>query len=105
VREIEALREMTFSLISERRRHAPPGAHGGEPGARGRNLLIEVSEAADSDAGRGQHAGHAASVEATRAAVGRELPGKATGILRPGERLRIETPGGGGHGAPERARE
>jgi N-methylhydantoinase B len=69
VREIEALREMTFSLITERRRHPPPGAHGGEPGARGRNLLD-----------------------------GRELPGKVTGVLRPGERLRIETPGGGGHG-------
>ncbi len=69
VREIEALREMTFSLITERRRHPPPGAHGGEPGARGRNLLD-----------------------------GRELPGKVTGVLRPGERLRIETPGGGGYG-------
>ncbi len=69
VRELEALREMTFSLITERRRHPPPGAHGGEPGARGRNLLD-----------------------------GRELPGKVTGVLRPGERLRIETPGGGGHG-------
>ncbi len=74
VRELQALREMTFSLISERRRHPPPGAHGGEPGARGRNLLD-----------------------------GRELPGKATGVLRPGERLRIETPGGGGYGPPERA--
>ena len=69
VRELEALRELTFSLITERRRHAPPGAHGGEPGARGRNLLDL-----------------------------RELPGKVTGVLRPGERLRIETPGGGGHG-------
>ena len=39
VRELQALREMSFSLITERRRHAPPGAHGGEPGARGRNLL------------------------------------------------------------------
>ncbi len=37
VREIEALREMTFSLITERRRHPPPGAHGGQPGERGRN--------------------------------------------------------------------
>ena len=119
VREIEALREMTFSLITERRRHAPPGAHGGEPGARGRNLLIEAPEAPDRDTGRGRHAdddaghgqqagndaghgrraGHAAPAEATR----RELPGKVTGILRPGERLRIETPGGGGHGAPEQA--
>ena len=39
VRELEALDEMRFSLITERRRHAPPGADGGEPGAPGRNLL------------------------------------------------------------------
>jgi N-methylhydantoinase B len=71
VRELEALAEMRYSLITERRRHAPPGADGGEPGAPGRNLLN-----------------------------GRELPAKATGELKPGDRLRIETPGGGGHGAP-----
>jgi N-methylhydantoinase B len=69
VRELEALAPMTFSLLTERRRHAPPGADGGEPGARGRNLL-------DS----------------------RELPPKARGTLAPGQRLRIETPGGGGRG-------
>ena len=69
VREVEALEEMRFSLISERRRHAPPGSEGGEPGARGRNLLN-----------------------------GDELAPKASGTLRPGDRLRIETPGGGGHG-------
>ncbi|MDW5594142.1 hydantoinase B/oxoprolinase family protein [Conexibacter stalactiti] len=69
VRELEALAPMTWSLISERRRHAPPGAAGGEPGARGRNLLD-----------------------------GEPLPAKARGELRPGARLRIETPGGGGHG-------
>jgi N-methylhydantoinase B len=69
VREIEALEEMRFSLITERRRHAPPGADGGEPGAPGRNLLN-----------------------------GEELPGKASGTLQPGDRLRIETPGGGGYG-------
>jgi N-methylhydantoinase B len=69
VREVEALEEMTFSLIAERRRHAPRGALGGEPGARGRDELD-----------------------------GRLLPGKLTGGLRPGERLRIETPGGGGWG-------
>ncbi len=71
VREIEALSEMRYSLIGERRRHAPRGAQGGGPGARGRNLLD-----------------------------GRELPGKAMGTLQPGERLRIETPGGGGWGSP-----
>jgi N-methylhydantoinase B len=69
VRELEALAEMRYSLITERRRHAPPGAEGGEPGAPGRNLLN-----------------------------GRELPSKASGTLRPGDRLRVETPGGGGHG-------
>jgi len=69
VREVEALEEMRYSLITERRRHAPPGADGGEPGARGRNLLN-----------------------------GEELPPKAYGTLSPGDRLRIETPGGGGYG-------
>ena len=69
MREIEALREMTFSLIAERRRHAPRGAVGGQPGARGRDLLD-----------------------------GQPLAGKATGTLRAGQRLRIETPGGGGFG-------
>jgi N-methylhydantoinase B len=71
VRELEALAEMRYSLITERRRHPPPGADGGDPGTRGRNLIN-----------------------------GEELPGKASGSLRPGDRLRIETPGGGGHGKP-----
>jgi len=69
VREVEALEPMRYSLITERRRHPPPGADGGGPGARGRNLLN-----------------------------GEELPPKASGTLQPGDRLRIETPGGGGHG-------
>ena len=69
VRELEARVAMEFSLLTERRRHAPPGAAGGEPGAPGRNLLD-----------------------------GRPLPGKASGSLRPGQTLSIETPGGGGFG-------
>jgi N-methylhydantoinase B len=71
IRELEALVPLSYSLITERRRHAPAGADGGGPGQPGRNLLD-----------------------------GRELPAKATGSLRPGARLRIETPGGGGYGAP-----
>ncbi|HVL95286.1 MAG TPA: hydantoinase B/oxoprolinase family protein [Solirubrobacteraceae bacterium] len=70
VREYEALAEMELSLLTERRRHAPAGAAGGEPGARGVNRLD-----------------------------GAELPPKARARLRPGQRLTIETPGGGGHGA------
>jgi N-methylhydantoinase B len=88
VRELEARSEMTFSLIAERRRHAPPGAAGGMPGEPGRDSVIAT------DAPEGAPIGHTASGETTR------LPGKAMGTLRPGERLRIETPGGGGHGRP-----
>jgi N-methylhydantoinase B len=71
IREIEALAPLRYSLITERRRHRPPGADGGEPGASGRNLLD-----------------------------GEELPPKAIGELDAGQRLRIETPGGGGYGRP-----
>ncbi len=77
IRETEALTAMQYSLITERRRHPPPGAAGGSAGARGRNLLVERDG------------------ETTR-----ELAGKQSGTLRAGERIRIETPGGGGHGAP-----
>ena len=35
VRELEALEPMRFSLITERRRHAPPGAEGGRAGRAG----------------------------------------------------------------------
>src|ERR1700750_2415070 len=66
VRELEALAPMRFSLITERRRH-PPRGKGGEDGALGVNLLN-----------------------------GSPLPGKVAGELHPGDRLRIETPGGGG---------
>jgi N-methylhydantoinase B len=76
VREIEALQEMSFSLIAERRRHSPPGAGGGEPGKPGHDTLIDANGQA------------------------RRLPSKVTGTLLSGERLRIETPGGGGYGPP-----
>ena len=72
VRELEALAPLHYSLITERRRHAPPGADGGGDGQRGRNLLD-----------------------------GAELQPKASGELAPGQRLRIETPGGGGYGSPD----
>jgi N-methylhydantoinase B len=71
IRELEALAPLRYSLITERRRHRPPGADGGEDGLPGRNLLD-----------------------------GKELPAKSIGELQPGQRLRIETPGGGGSGSP-----
>ncbi len=71
IRELEALAPLHYSLITERRRHAPSGAAGGRDGAPGRNLLD-----------------------------GEELPPKAIGRMESGQRLRIETPGGGGYGEP-----
>ncbi len=71
IRELEALTPLHYSLITERRRHAPAGAAGGEPGQPGRNVLD-----------------------------GEELEAKSIGELGAGQRLRIETPGGGGYGAP-----
>jgi N-methylhydantoinase B len=69
VRELRALDPCRLSLVGERRRRAPRGAGGGEPGAPGRNLLN-----------------------------GEELPGKATRDLDAGDVVRVETPGGGGFG-------
>jgi N-methylhydantoinase B/oxoprolinase/acetone carboxylase alpha subunit len=68
VRELEALAPMRFTLLTERRRHAPRGREGGADGEPGKNLLD-----------------------------GNGLPSKIEGDLAPGSRLRVETPGGGGH--------
>jgi N-methylhydantoinase B len=69
VRELQALADRTYSVIAERRRHAPRGAAGGGDGARGRTLID-----------------------------GRELQPKQSGALLSGQRLCFETPGGGGFG-------
>jgi N-methylhydantoinase B len=69
VRELRVLEDCRLSLIGERRRFAPQGARGGDPGARGRNLVN-----------------------------GEELPGKVTRALVAGDVIRVETPGGGGFG-------
>jgi N-methylhydantoinase B len=80
VREIEVLTRTTLGLLTERRRIAPYGLGGGEPGARGRNLLKR---------------------KGTRRFL--PLPGKSVVQLEPGDVVRIETPGGGGHGKPRPA--
>jgi N-methylhydantoinase B len=69
VRELRVLEPCRLSIIAERRTHPPQGEQGGAPGARGRSLLN-----------------------------GEELPGKATRELAAGDLIRVETPGGGGHG-------
>jgi N-methylhydantoinase B/oxoprolinase/acetone carboxylase alpha subunit len=77
VREYEILANTSVTILSDRRRLPPYGLQGGRPGRRGRNTLVRK--------GREQ-----------------TLPGKVQLELHPGDRLRIETPGGGGYGRPRR---
>ena len=74
VRSIRVLEEATVNLLTDRRRHAPPGLAGGGPGAVGRNLLGEPADQAE------------------------ELPPKVARRLRAGEVVTVVTPGGGGWG-------
>jgi N-methylhydantoinase B/oxoprolinase/acetone carboxylase alpha subunit len=76
VREYEALTDTDVTVLSDRRVGAPYGAEGGAPGQPGRNTLV-------------------------RDGVESPLPGKVRLTLAPGDRLRIESPGGGGYGSPE----
>jgi 5-oxoprolinase (ATP-hydrolysing) len=75
IREIEPLRPLTMSILSERRALHPYGMAGGEVGACGRNLLVR------------------------RDGVLVNLGGRCSTSIDAGERIRIETPGGGGYGA------
>jgi N-methylhydantoinase B len=72
VRELRALEPATLSLLTDRRRHAPQGLAGGEPGRPGRNLVN-----------------------------GDEVAPKATIELGAGDVVTVETPGGGGWGRIE----
>jgi N-methylhydantoinase B len=80
VRDIEFLCPATVTILSERRRAAPYGLRGGQPGKPGRNLLVHNGAEQD-------------------------LPGKAEIQVNPGDILSLRTPGGGGWGAPEPAQE
>lgn len=78
VREFEFLADMDVSILTERRELSPAGCAGGEAGQPGQNMRI------------------AEDGERTL------LPSKWQGRFRCGERLRIETPGGGGWGQADR---
>jgi N-methylhydantoinase B len=69
VRELRVLEDCRVSIISERRQNAPQGEQGGAEAATGRNLIN-----------------------------GNEVPAKHTRDLQAGERVVVETPGGGGWG-------
>ncbi|MBA2524600.1 MAG: hydantoinase B/oxoprolinase family protein [Pyrinomonadaceae bacterium] len=72
VREIRVLEPASLSLLTDRRRNRPQGINGGGAGRCGRNLVN-----------------------------GEDLPAKASRELRALDVVTVETPGGGGWGAPD----
>src|SRR6266446_2469740 len=79
IRELECLVPATLSLLTDRRITEPWGLAGGGPGKAGANYLVRDGRRI-------------------------KLPGKANERLQAGERVRIETPGGGGWGRAPRGR-
>ena len=73
-REIETLARARMSLLSDRRKRAPYGLRGGADGETGRAFIVRAN--------------------------GREerLTAKGSWEMEPGDRVRIETPSGGGYG-------
>ncbi|MCC5833848.1 MAG: hydantoinase B/oxoprolinase family protein [Opitutales bacterium] len=76
IRELEFLEAMEVSLLSQRRVVAPAGMQGGTSGATGAQFWIRAS--------------------------GEQVPLKGidSANVQPGDRIRLETPGGGGWGKP-----
>jgi N-methylhydantoinase B len=77
VREIETLVPARMSLLADRRTLAPYGLNGGEAGNSGQDSIIRDDNA-------------------------RRIPSKGSWQLEAGDRVRIETPGGGGYGRASR---
>jgi N-methylhydantoinase B len=76
VREIEVLTDAQVTLLADRRSRGPYGLAGGTDGAPGRTIILRRDGSQE------------------------ELPSKTSTRLHSGERVRVETPGGGGWGKP-----
>ena len=76
VRRVRFVEAMTAAILSGRRKNAPFGLAGGNPGAAGRNWVERED----------------GSIE--------ELAGTDQTAMQPGDTFVIETPGGGGFGSP-----
>ena len=76
IREIEVLADCEVSLLSDRRTRGPWGLNGGKDGAPGKTSVMRSGGSAET------------------------MPGKFSTRLRSGDRIRIESPGGGGWGRP-----
>jgi N-methylhydantoinase B len=77
IREIETLVPARMSLLADRRKHGPYGLAGGDDGKPGSAAIIRDGRT-------------------------RRLKSKGSWVLEAGDRVRIETPGGGGWGSKPR---
>ena len=74
VREVELLADSEVTLLADRRNHGPYGLQGGAAGAVGKTDVVHQDGSRET------------------------IPGKTSVRLKKGERVRIESPGGGGWG-------
>jgi N-methylhydantoinase B len=73
IREIELLSDAQVTLLSDRRKFQPYGLRGGDPGKSG--CAVHIAQQTQEN-----------------------VPGKSSLAVKTGDRIRIETPGGGGWG-------
>jgi len=73
VRELKLLADAEVTVLSERRTRGPYGLAGGDSGVPGKNQIL-----------------HGRSIQ--------QMPGKFSRKINKGDKIRIETPGGGGYG-------
>ncbi len=77
IREIEVLTDASVTILADRRKLHPYGLAGGQEGSAGKTSVVHLD----------------GSIEL--------LPGKSSARLKAGERVVVETPGGGGWGSPD----
>lgn len=83
MREITFLEAVSLSLLTQHRDRGPYGLEGGEPGCAGRQRVIQKRE------------------DGSNSSKTVELGAVDEYEVESGDRLILETPGGGGWGAPE----
>jgi N-methylhydantoinase B len=80
VREIEVLTDAQVTLLADRRSRGPYGLSGGSDGTAGRTTIVHLDGSEE------------------------EIPGKTSVRLRSGEKIRVESSGGGGWGTTDTTR-
>ncbi len=85
IRDIEVRRQMTVNLLTERRVVPPYGLAGGEPGKKGVNLWVKQLD------------------DGTTKTI--SMGGRACAQMNKGDRVIVQTPGGGGYGTPSTAKQ